>query len=79
MSKLKTLEIKHDQYWSDKPEGNKYEGKVSFFDGAGNTVEVKLTQSHMAAITSIVADAVIDGAESVAHDLENMFHGTEPE
>lgn len=66
---LKELQIRHQQYYSDKPLTDKYEGKVSFFNMKGEAMTVVLREDQLQGILEICGNGLVAAAKEAAHSI----------
>ena len=67
--KLKTIEIKHKQYYQDKPTEDKYEGKVSFFNEKGESLQIVLREDQLAGIVDLCAAGIVQAAKEASQSI----------
>lgn len=67
--KLKCIEIKHKQYYSDKPTEDKYEGKIAFFNEKGEGLQIVLREDQLAGIVEICSAGIVSAAKEAAQSI----------
>lgn len=67
--KLRTLEIQHENYYSDKPSTDRYKGKVSFFNEKGEGMTIVLREDQLAGIVEICAGGLVSAAKEAAQSI----------
>jgi len=67
--KLKNLEIKHRQYYSDKPTEEKYSGKVEFFNEKGEALTIVLREDQLAGIVELCSTGIVSAAKEAAQSI----------
>lgn len=67
--KLKLLEIYHTERYHSKPTGDKYTGKVEFFNEKGNGLTITLTEQQLEGIVGICAQAISLAADEAAKSI----------
>lgn len=67
--KLRALEIKHVNYYSDKPTADRYTGKVSFFNEKGEGLNLILREEQLAGIVDICATGIVKAATEASQSI----------
>lgn len=67
--KLRKLEIRHKEYYSDNPKSDVLEGTVEFFNDKGQALQIKLEQRHMEGILSLCASALNSAAKEACEAI----------
>lgn len=67
--KLRTLEIKHENYYTDKPSVGRYQGKISFFNEKGEGMTIVLREDQLAGIVEICAEGLVSAAKEAAQSI----------
>jgi hypothetical protein len=72
--KLKSLEIKHQQYYSANPTDGKYAGKIEFFNDQGAALTVVLREDQLAGIVELCSAGIINAAKEAAQAIVATFN-----
>lgn len=67
--RLKKLEIQHTEYYASAPTGNKYKGKIEFFNEKGEGLTINLTEEQLAGIVELCAGGIISAAKEAAQSI----------
>lgn len=67
--KLKSLEIKHLEYYSEKPSTDRYKGKIEFFNEEGDAMTIALREDQLAGIVELCAGSIVSAAQENAQAI----------
>ena len=67
--KLKRLEIRHEQYYAEKPSNDKYTGKVEFFNEKGEAMAINLREDQLAGIVELCSAGIIKVAQEASQSI----------
>ena len=67
--KLKYIEIKHENYYTDKPTTDRYSGKVAFFNEKGEGLNINLREDQLAGIVDICSAGIVKAAQEAAQSI----------
>lgn len=67
--KLKSLSISHHESWRDKPDGDKYNGKVEFFNAKGESLTIQLREDQLAGIVEVCSAGIVQAAQEAAQSI----------
>lgn len=72
--RLKNLEIKHKQYYSDNPTEAKYNGKVEFFNEKGEALTIVLREEQLAGIVELCSAGIVAAAKEATQSIISTFN-----
>lgn len=67
--KLKSLEIKHINYYSNTPSCDQYNGSVAFFNEKGEGLNIQLREDQLAGIVEICSAGIVSAAKEAAQSI----------
>ena len=72
--KLRKLEIRHVNYYTDKPTTDRYEGKISFFNEKGEGLTIVLREEQLLGIVELCANGMVTAAKEATQSIVSSLN-----